>query len=957
MRVISKKISYNDLISRLPGVIPSIMDSWEITQLGKCINNDAAEKYYSYSQAVKRASEYNINPSELRYSAEFVYFNKDNLREFSVGNYGLIVSDVIIPQSIANKITDYTDFYVNIPDDNGGFYDLSWPKNSSDPHYEGRKIISGGTEVKILTYHTLNKWYTFFKKYYELLSNPSFKRTYSSAIEYYKYEINGKNQDVLKEYEYFDKLYESRGGKDTYDWIVNNCIIQFNIPEEFANGWNCTYLYYPQAIKWYWWFKERCEKYGDASTIEDCQETDDCCDCKEFLKLGGCSFFNALSSWINSLGGLYNTFATNSASVSIPITFTNSIDDIGEMSIFSSDWQEETDYHNTIGNSYGTVVNSLHQINDETLEEEYYYDTYMIKNGAYKGYTYNDYYENVPVFDAWTNYTDYYIEHNKNEFTPSNNSISSYTYSPLNNKIIYNSVQNDVTLSVPINRMEVTCIEGNMYEIINGKYTQLCYDSSLIASLKYKNNFKLQIFKDGDLEYAMFNGKRKIVETDKDGIEKIYFLKSSNCNDSGCNIYNGKYVVYNNTLYLVDNNKISIFDDEYTKIYPVLNGYFEYNGNIYYISGSTVVISNGYEFNDTDNSFIYTFRSLSDDDLYLLGINDMLINDNSVTIKYKYVETRCDIISGYTDSKLDLVRRKEITTDDLGNELPGYLQSLVYIGNGENQSNYNTPYDECTLDILYKVGDVSNLKPLVDTEIFGENKYHGNIITSIKFYYLDKHGNEVPGLIMYSNTDDCSYRIELLRDRYESMSENPDIINTMYCEITYYIGATIKKIGKTYSLDTDFHTGVKYIDKVRVTKQVGNYFMDENNSFTFKYYLLEPDNGSVDLSDFNDSVIWDTSTKFEFKPLIYKNGNNISDMTPDEFKEDKGWEHNNGMMVAPLIRTEFNLASSYPQIVDADIYIDRGISAAYEKHLKLQEIRTMQSLENYQNGWFKINNF
>jgi hypothetical protein len=36
----------------------------------------------------------------------------------------------------------------------------------------------------------------------------------------------------------------------------------------------------------------------------------------------------------------------------------------------------------------------------------------------------------------------------------------------------------------------------------------------------------------------------------------------------------------------------------------------------------------------------------------------------------------------------------------------------------------------------------------------------------------------------------------------------------------------------------------------------------------------------------------------------------------------------------------------------SDIYIDRGRSAAFERHLKLGEVVTMEALENYGNGWF-----
>ena len=67
------------------------------------------------------------------------------------------------------------------------------------------------------------------------------------------------------------------------------------------------------------------------------------------------------------------------------------------------------------------------------------------------------------------------------------------------------------------------------------------------------------------------------------------------------------------------------------------------------------------------------------------------------------------------------------------------------------------------------------------------------------------------------------------------------------------------------------------------------------------------------------------------------------------------WENNNGMIATPVFRTEYNLFSSTPQNVDSDIYIDRGINAAFEKHIKLQEVHTLEALENYGNGYFKIN--
>ena len=42
------------------------------------------------------------------------------------------------------------------------------------------------------------------------------------------------------------------------------------------------------------------------------------------------------------------------------------------------------------------------------------------------------------------------------------------------------------------------------------------------------------------------------------------------------------------------------------------------------------------------------------------------------------------------------------------------------------------------------------------------------------------------------------------------------------------------------------------------------------------------------------------------------------------------------------------------QNVDGDIYINRGINAAFEKHLKLGEVTSMEALEQYGNGYFKF---
>lgn len=64
-------------------------------------------------------------------------------------------------------------------------------------------------------------------------------------------------------------------------------------------------------------------------------------------------------------------------------------------------------------------------------------------------------------------------------------------------------------------------------------------------------------------------------------------------------------------------------------------------------------------------------------------------------------------------------------------------------------------------------------------------------------------------------------------------------------------------------------------------------------------------------------------------------------------------EHNN-MEAFPTFAEEYEIGIASIESVDSDIYIDRGINASFEKHLKLGEVTSLEALENYGNGFFKM---
>ena len=882
MRVISKRISRNEFVSRKNGVIPSLVDMWILPDTLLNCGDSASYVFGTYPSAAAKMRELGLSPSLLEYKAEFVY--QDH-------NYGLIVSDIIIPDSIASNITDYTDIYVNIPDGSGGYYDLTNPH--SPYHYDGRKIMHGDKEVKILTYTTLNKWYTFFKEYYGTI------KSYDNAIGLYEAEYPVKNDSNRKIFSDLDDLFNARGGKQMYDWIIENCM-----------------------------------PHDDGKEVK-------------------------------------NDFAyeTGSASYVIPLMITSSIDDLGEMTIFSTKWKGGVDYHNRVGSGLGTVIDRPFG-KDEDGNIIYDYETYIIKDNVSKGYEHDEYHENSFKADDWANFSEWYINNNNVDFAtrPNGECVETYAYSPVNGRVLYNK---DVDCeSIDYTKKNLVLINGESADVtLNGDYVNAKLTGDCVADISLRNGIKLPVLKDGPLKYAELNGRRFYAL--KDGnVEKIYFIKKGYCCDQGSIIEKSNYVIYNGNLYTFTGNIASIVNEEgETHTYEVANGYFWHNGMIFYIKGNKVVLPYIVDGNAG-------FKELSADMLSHFGWKSISISGDKVVICYDLEVNRANVVTGYTDSKLDLLRRRKVNTDELGNELPGYFNEeisaeptgyTIYEESKESTlecpneltvrfgatdtydikgMTYNSPYDQCTLDILYQVGYVSELE--FQKEVNGVKLYNGNYLESIKFYHKNENGNRIDETTVVGN-DSRTYL-----KKYDKDGEFYKEGYILYCDITYYIGATLvfDEDEGVYKPAEGRHKGVKYVDTLVVTKSTGKFFMkdkEDGSFFNFTYYELKGNMADWHLDDFNDNKLMNMSY-FEMEIMLFCSNQGI------KFSTDY-WERNNGMIVAPVFRTEYDLFSSTPQKTKSDIYIDRGFNSAFEKHIKLQEVHTLDDLIKYGNGYFKMKNY
>ena len=69
--------------------------------------------------------------------------------------------------------------------------------------------------------------------------------------------------------------------------------------------------------------------------------------------------------------------------------------------------------------------------------------------------------------------------------------------------------------------------------------------------------------------------------------------------------------------------------------------------------------------------------------------------------------------------------------------------------------------------------------------------------------------------------------------------------------------------------------------------------------------------------------------------------------------ETKGLNENNAINL-PSFKNEELLSVIGKPKVEVDVFIDRGINNSFDKHIKIGEIKTLESLEKYGNGVFKI---
>ncbi len=310
-------------------------------------------------------------------------------------------------------------------------------------------------------------------------------------------------------------------------------------------------------------------------------------------------------------------------------------------------------------------------------------------------------------------------------------------------------------------------------------------------------------------------------------------------------------------------------------------------------------------------------------------------------------------VTGYTSSKLQYIHLDNYLTDDVGNMVEG----LYDVGTKKNHQ----PKEGEVLEPLYQKGVITNIVN-VDGH---EGMFKGDVIDSMKFYYKFVDGGKdsetertVSEKLKVVETINSSTSVKNTKEATfttEDDGEQTRIITSIYdddiyCDVTYHVGNIYTLVNNQAQLSSE---GVKYVETVQFQK-------------TRVEYQLKTENMSASPSDVSKPSVHSVSYpiyvyKLKQKENIIESntyntpyGDNLSTFNITASRKYDADYEESGDTKSPIIMEEYRFGIAAPESVKSNIYIDRGINSAFEKHLKLGEVTSLESMLQYGNGYFKI---
>lgn len=817
--------------------------------------------------------------------------------------------------------------------------------------------MSVNTSKGCLSWERISYLYSFFTDYFHLLNDWGHCGVkYKKAVDYYANESkNGyANQMVYGSQELvYINIDEYRYEWESVSGDVYSCIPTMDIPEDYQDYWKTKKLFYPDYIKWKGWFTDRYSKYSGYTGSDNCSGATDCCDCTEYFNRGGNDMYNKLISTTFTIPTDESNFCK--PAMELPVSLQVSIDDLGEFSIFSEEYKLGIDYR--VANDYGDTDNTrggtVVSINGHANRLKDMNDPDADPNKIYSGFTFDPKYMEMEEDDSqW----DLHKGDKKINGIPEESDDIRYFQSAAqtgyygfdsNMKKVNGSSENAVRSGIA-GKYKVTpmnsVIVGNIpYDVETEEY----------GYYKGNSNRTMYVYRETYTEtpYTNVNGKRVYADVRPQSLKKYFYFpffvtgtseSTSTTDRCGNKAFDpGKYKWYPRTRTGDTKNFIAYG-----------GGYIQVTGNTVSVEGNTCQWVVG-SFSNEDGMF-YVGKNGK---IYIVGEYDLLEEDTNYELieSGKYSRRKIDyeanvfqygVVSGVSASKLTSLRSDAMLVDDTGEAIEGKYDVSTNLN--------HQPPEGTILDLLYEKGNVANMIPIDSLNTGTTQYYYGDMITEMTFYYVNYEGEEQT---RYSWSESSLKTISGMTE-----PENTDT-DVVWCDVEYVLGGTwvgTKKtkndldIGMVYSKPTEggYNPGVTYKETVRFVKTQVQYklalgkggqiptTMNSASANTLCYpvwcYILTQETKEIK-SNFGTGYNYPIS---EFSMALPPND---------------GWKgYGITRDIFPVFREEYRLGVATLQNLDVDIYIGRGTNAAFEKHLKLGEVTSMEALEQYANGYFKM---
>ena len=273
-------------------------------------------------------------------------------------------------------------------------------------------------------------------------------------------------------------------------------------------------------------------------------------------------------------------------------------------------------------------------------------------------------------------------------------------------------------------------------------------------------------------------------------------------------------------------------------------------------------------------------------------------------------------------------------TDDIGNTILG-----VYDVSGKTN---HQPQEGEVLEPIYQPGVITNIKRIGDSD----DEFIGDTIQSMSFYYKPIDLDEDFTISSYTISGSSGYgkAVSAITSAYTAISAtNVIFYDDVFCDVVYSVGDKYK--------NNQFKTsGVVYTETVQFVKEKVEYYLKQSNKIESMGENEIPSNHSISYPIYIYKLKQDEE---EIRENTYDTPylDSLAEVRvlKSEYNNESGTSEN-----PPMYREEYKLGMSAPQNVSGDIYIDRGINSAFEKHIKISEVVSLEDMLQYGNGYFKI---